>query len=523
MAGTSNITGLESITFTDNASFDGTERGGAMTTNGQLWIGSTVGRHVKLGQLTSPSGTLSIGYSSPNITLDLAGGSIGIDSVAVQTGTSPVVPTVAGLLTINGAVVAAGTNPVRSDGTGANTMAIEVQISQAVAATDATKIGLANFNSAQFTVDANGFVSTSGTGIPNTITGQSGGALSPTAGNWNINGGTVVAGTSPLVTSGSGSTLTINAQRSQALAAADNTKIGLSNFDSSSFAVDANGFVTLSTTGALKTLTGNSGGAISPTANNINTLGTGSITIVGSGSTLTTQLTGITNHAIQIGAGTATLTQLAATATTGQILQNNASADPTWSTATYPSTVALNAILYGSALNVVSGLAPVNRAVLASTSGGLPSWKAMTDGQLIIGSSAAQPAAATLTAGTGISITNGSNSITIATSTGGYTWSDASGAFSPLKENGYFITATATGTLPAAPANGDTIKFFVDTTQILTIQATAGKIIRFSSAVSAAAGTAVSSAQGDSVELVYRTTNTCWCAVAGFSGNWNVT
>lgn len=134
----------------------------------------------------------------------LAGGGLAIDSIAVQTGTSPIVPTAGGLVTINGAVVAAGTNPIRSNGTGANTMAMEIQISQALAATDATKIGLCNFNSAQFTVDANGFVSTSGSAVPNTITGDSGGALFPTAGNWNILGGPGVT------TSGSGSTLTIN-------------------------------------------------------------------------------------------------------------------------------------------------------------------------------------------------------------------------------------------------------------------------------------------------------------------------
>ncbi len=133
-----------------------------LSTNGQMWIGTTSvnagGTHINVGSLTSPSGTLTIGYSSPNITLDLAGGSVGIDSVAVQTGTSPVVPTGAGLITFNGAVVAAGTNPVRTDGTGANTYALEVQISQALAATDATKIGLSNFDSDSFAVDANGFV-----------------------------------------------------------------------------------------------------------------------------------------------------------------------------------------------------------------------------------------------------------------------------------------------------------------------------------------------------------------------------
>lgn len=94
-----------------------------------------------------------------NAFVTLVGGGQAIDSIGVQTGTNPIVPTVAGLVTINGATVAAGTHPVRTDGTGANTMAVEVQISQAIAATDATKIGLSNFNNTHFTVDANGFVS----------------------------------------------------------------------------------------------------------------------------------------------------------------------------------------------------------------------------------------------------------------------------------------------------------------------------------------------------------------------------
>lgn len=135
--------------------------------------------------------------------VSLSGGSAAIDSIAVQTGTSPITP-VAGLVTINGAVVAAGTNPVRTDGTGANTLAVEVQISQALAAEDATRIGICNFDSSSFAVSANGFVTFSGTGPGETITGDTGGALSPTANNWNILGGPGVT------TSGTGSTLTIN-------------------------------------------------------------------------------------------------------------------------------------------------------------------------------------------------------------------------------------------------------------------------------------------------------------------------
>lgn len=82
-----------------------------------------------------------------------------------------------------------------------------------------------------------------------------------------------------------------------------------------------------------KTITGNSGGALSPTAGNWNIVGTGSITSSGAGSTLTTQLTGLTNHSLLVGAGTATITNLGV-ATNGQIPIGSTGADPTLGTLT---------------------------------------------------------------------------------------------------------------------------------------------------------------------------------------------
>lgn len=92
-------------------------------------------------------------------------------------------------------------------------------------------------------------------------------------------------------------------------------------------------------------------------------------------------------------------------------------------------------------------------------------------------------------------------------------WTDQASSFSALANNGYFVTATAVATLPAAPTQGQRISFAVDSAAgILTIQATAGKVIRIGKTASAAAGTAVSTLNGDSITLVYRASDTTWIA-----------
>jgi len=137
-----------------------------------------------------------------------------------------------------------------------------------------------------------------GASVGNTITGNSGGALPPSAGNWNILGATVAAGTSPLVTAGAGSTITINAQISQALAAADATKIGLSNFNSTQFTVDANGFVSASGAVAIQFTTDS--GTATPAVGNINILGGPGVVTSGSGSTITINAVQFTDRATSV-------------------------------------------------------------------------------------------------------------------------------------------------------------------------------------------------------------------------------
>lgn len=198
----------------------------------------------------------------------------------------------------------------------------------------------------------------------------------------------------------------------------------------------ANPTFTIGLTGGgtvVETLTPNSGTSpVTPTGGTINVVGIGSTTTVGSLNTLTVELTGLTNHAVLVGAGTTTITKVGPSASTGQILQNNAGADPSYSTATYPSTTTINQILYSSAANVVSGLATANNGVLTTGTTGIPVITALaSNGQLIIGSGSGAPAAATLTAGNGVTITNAANSITIAANGSAFAYTNVNHAASP--------------------------------------------------------------------------------------------
>lgn len=214
------------------------------------------------------------------------------------------------------------------------------------------------------------------------------------------------------------------------------------------------GTITIAADGShvLETLTGNSGGAISPTAGNINTLGTGSITIAGAGSTLTTQLTGLTNHSLLVGAGTATITNL--------------------------------------------GVA--------------------TNGQLPIGSSAADPILATLTPGTGISITNGSGSITINSAGAGLTWTVVTGTTQAAAVNNGYIANNAglvTVTLPSTSAVGDVVAVTgINNATGWKIAQNAGNTIFYGTSTTTAGvgGSLASTAIRDTVFLLCVTANAAW-------------
>lgn len=91
MGGFSSNTSGTDVVYAKNIDLSG-ESGPANTilTNGQLIIGTTAlnagGTHINIGTLTSPSGTVTIGYSSPNITLDISGGAVAVEHLTGNTG-----------------------------------------------------------------------------------------------------------------------------------------------------------------------------------------------------------------------------------------------------------------------------------------------------------------------------------------------------------------------------------------------------------------------------------------------------
>jgi len=159
-----------------------------------------------------------------------------------------------------------------------------------------------------------------------------------------------------------------------------------------------------------------------------------------------TGATTLTDHGVLIGSGTSAITATA-TGSAGQILRSaGASADPDWTTFTIPATFAQGDVLYASAANTVAGLTKDSNATryLSNTgSSNNPAWAQvnvengvtgtlpvgnggtgatsitdhalvvgsataavteigpLTNGQLVVGSTGADPVAATLTAGTG--------------------------------------------------------------------------------------------------------------------------
>lgn len=195
---------------------------------------------------------------SPAGLVQLAGGLAAVEEFTVDAvtapGVNPVTPS-AGNVTVSAFAVAAHSVPLETRTRSLNHYAIEAQYSSAVAATDATKSGLSHYDSAQFGVDANGFVTLAGSTGPAAtkfdVDTTSGSGVDPTipsaTGVVAVTGAQVAAGTVGTNVIRTDATLpnsiTWEIQRSTAAASSTMADNGVSHYSSSYFTVDSNGFV----------------------------------------------------------------------------------------------------------------------------------------------------------------------------------------------------------------------------------------------------------------------------------------
>lgn len=184
----------------------------------------------------------------------------------------------------------------------------------------------------------------------------------------------------------------------------------LGNFSTSNGVTSANWAFLGSVAGDLSTLTTQDLTAVTPIAGNIDLSGSGSIATTGAGAVATIALTGLTNHNVLLGAGTATITKVAPSATAGvALVSTGAAADPAFGTVvvagggTGAVTLTSHGVLLGNGTGVVAALAEATTGtILAGVTGANP---AFTGSPSVTGS---LTAATTVTATLGaITATNG--------------------------------------------------------------------------------------------------------------------
>lgn len=157
-----------------------------------------------------------------------------------------------------------------------------------------------------------------------------------------------------------------------------------------------------------------------------------------------------------------------------------------------------------------------NHSVLVGGASNAITSIALTNGQLAIGSTGVDPVASTLTAGTGIGITNGTGSITINASGLGVSWTVVTGTTQAIAVNNGYIANNAgqvTLTLPATSAVGDVaIVTGINNATGWKIAQNAGNQIFFgtSSTTAGTGGSLTSTGTRDVVHLVCVTANATW-------------
>lgn len=240
----------------------------------------------------------------------------------------------------------------------------------------------------------------------------------------------------------------------------------------------------------------------------------------------------LTAHAVLLGEGTSNVSSVGP-GSAGQILLGAGSADPAFITPTAGSglTVTTNATTLSYAINAPVSVSNGGTGLTSITAHGIMVGEGtsnvnpitLTNGQLLIGNSSSDPVAANISAGTGISITNGTGSITIASVGSGLSWVDQTTTTVTMAINTGYVAdnaALVTLTLPTTAALGSVMRIVGKGAGGWTISQNSGQSIQFGSVstTGGAGGSLSSTNTGDSIELVCITANTVF-AVMSSVGN----
>lgn len=140
----------------------------------------------------------------------------------------------------------------------------------------------------------------------------------------------------------------------------------------------------------------------------------------------------------------------------------------------------------------------------------------LNNGQLLIGSAGADPVAATITAGTNISITNGAGSITVnASGLASFSWTDVTGTSQAMVANNGYIADNAglvTLTLPTTAAQGTFISVCGNGAGGWSIAQNLNQSIKFGTQTTSTGtgGSLSSSNRYDQVDILCTVANTTW-------------
>jgi len=252
-----------------------------------------------------------------------------------------------------------------------------------------------------------------------------------------------------------------------------------------------------------------------------------------------------TDHGVIIGGGGAGF-NLAATAegATGTILIGVTGDAPVFTTATYPSTTAQGDILISAANNIISALPKDTSAtrylgntgsdntvaysqvsLTTGVTGTLPVANAgtgqvsYTDGQLLIGNTSGNTLAkATLTAGAGISVTNGNGTITIASTASGLGFEAVTTTSKQAVVDTVYTcdnVALVTVTLPDTAAVGSTIGIIGKGAGLWKVAQNASEEIHAgtTTTTNGVGGSLAATEQYDIVYLVCTVADTEWTAI----------